>query len=140
MLGFVPFLLCRGVRVGVVYSQFVSFNFSMEVPLWKILGGHSENPSVWRLGCRAMTRTSKHIIVFAFGSLYLLTLYSLYILHYYYFSYLYMLDIVCVLTLVFNQESYWRFSTHNLEESWGDVLESFTRNSDSLLIIHCVLV
>jgi len=62
-----------------------------------------------------VARTSKHILVFAFRSLYLSTLYS-YILYYYYCSYLYMLDIVCVLKLVFNQESYQSTSTFSLKE------------------------
>jgi len=35
---------------------------------------------------------------------------------------LFMLDIVCVLTLVLNQESYWSTSTLSLEKSWGEVL------------------
>jgi len=95
----------------------------------------SRNSSVWRRGCRAVAQTLKHIFVFAFGSLYFL-----YILYCYYYSYPYMLDIICVLILAFNQESYRSTSTHNLEESWGKVLEPFTGNSDSILIIHCVLV
>ena len=112
------------LRVGVVYSLFVSGNSSVEVPLWKVLGGHSGNPSVWKRGCRALARTSKHILVFAFGSLYISTFYSLYILHCYSCLYLYMLDIACVFTLVLNQEGYWSISNHNLEESWGEIPES----------------
>ena len=49
-----------------------------------------------------------------------------------YCSYLHMLDIICVLTFIFNQESYWSTSTLSLEESLGEVLEPFTENSTSL--------
>ena len=139
MLGFVPTLLCRGVRELELCTPICNHcNSSVEVPLWKVLGRHSENPSVWRRERRAVARTSKHILVFEFGSLFLSTLYS-YILHCYYCSYAYMLDIVCVLTLVFNQESYWSTSTHNLKELWGEVPEPFKGNSDSLLITRCML-
>ena len=117
--------------------RFVSCNSSVEIPLWKVLSGYSENPSVWRRGRRAVAQISKHILVFAFGSLYLLTLYS-YILYRYYCSYLYMFDIVCVLTLVFNQESYWSTSSPSLEESWGEVLKLFMGNLASLLVTHCM--
>jgi len=40
--------------------------------------------------------------------------------------------VICLLTLVFNQESHSGTSTLNLEESWGDSSESFTRNSATL--------
>ena len=48
-------------------------------------------------------------------------------------SYIHMLDIICVPTLVFNQET-----TLNLEELRGEVLEPFTGNSASLLVTLCV--
>jgi len=139
VLGFVPILLCRGVRELELCTTYLYYCNSLLEVLWKVLGGYSENPSVWRRGRRVVARTSKCIFVFAFGSLCLSTLYSLYILHCYYCSYLYMLDIVCVLKLVFNQESYWNTSTHNLEKSWGEVPEPFTENSTSLLVINCAL-
>ena len=43
----------------------------------------------------------------------------------------------CLLTLVFNQESYCGTSTLNLEESWGDSPEPFIGNSATLLC--CIL-
>jgi len=46
----------------------------------------SWNPSVWRRGRRAVAQTSKHIVLFVFGSF---TLNSLYILHFFYCSYSY---------------------------------------------------
>ena len=70
--------------------------------MWKVLCGHSENPSVRRLGHIAVARISKHITVFAFD-----LFFSLYILHrYYLLIFIYMLDIVYVLTLVLDQESF----------------------------------
>ena len=98
-------LLCRGLCLREKLSiPVLSCNSSMEVPLWKVLCGHSENSSVWRRGCRAVVQTSKHILVFA------LDLFSLslsYILHYFtLYIFIYMLDIVRVPTLVFNQVSF----------------------------------
>ena len=57
------------VEVWVVYSRFVSYNSSVKVSLWKVFGGHNRNLSVWRRGQRAVAQTSKHIILFVFGSL-----------------------------------------------------------------------
>ena len=101
MPDFVP----RCERVGVVYSGIVSCNSSMEVPLWKIFlwiveillceGGDIEQ---WH--------EPRNISWCLRLDLSLSTLYSLYILHCYSYSFLYMLDIACVLTLVFNQEGY----------------------------------
>ena len=62
---FVPSLLCRGVRVRVVYFLFVNGI----IPWWRSLCGRSLadswNPSVSRRGRIAMARTSKHILMFA---------------------------------------------------------------------------
>ena len=56
-------------------------------------------------------------------------------------SLIYLLGIVCVLTYVFNQESYSGTSTLNLEESRGESPEPFTKNLASLFSYTlCVLV
>ena len=46
--GFVPSLLCRGdcVRERCCVLPVLSCNSSVEVPLWKVLYGHSKNSSV----------------------------------------------------------------------------------------------
>ena len=77
-------------------------NSSVEVPLWKVLGGHSENLFVWRRGRRAVARTSKHILVFVFGSFSLNSLYLALLLLLIHIHARYCLW----LKLVFNQESY----------------------------------
>ena len=120
MLGLVPLLFCRGMRVGVLLVLLVV------IPRWRSLCGRSLvdscNPSIWRQGRRAVAWTSKHILVFAYGSFSLnLSLFNCII---FYCSYVYMLNIVYVFTLVFNQESYWSTSTLNLEESWGEIQSS----------------
>jgi len=87
-----------------LYLKFLGGGLFVEDPIV-----YSWNPSVWMRGRRAVARTSKRILVFVFD---LLSLnFTLYILHYYYCLYPYMLDIVYVLTLVFKQESYWSTST-----------------------------
>ena len=61
--GFVPCLLCRGdcVRKRSCVLPVLSCNSSVEVPLWKVLCGRSENPSVWRRGHRVVARILKHL-------------------------------------------------------------------------------
>ena len=139
VLDFLPSLLCRGVRVGVVYSQFISCNSSVEVfcerslvDIVKILLSEGGDVEQW------LEPQNISLCLWLVIFLYLSTL--SYILRCHYCSYIYILDIVCVLTLVFDQEIYWSNSTLSLEESWEEVLEPFTGNSTSLLIIHCVLV
>ena len=82
----------------------LSCNFSVEVPLWKVLCRHSENPSVWRQGYRAVAQTSKHILLFAFDplSLNFISLISCIVLYctYSYTRY------SCVPIFVLNQESF----------------------------------
>ena len=47
MPDFVPTLLCIGVRESeLCTSCLYCCNSSVEVPLWNVIGGHSENSSV----------------------------------------------------------------------------------------------
>ena len=83
-------------------------------------------------------RTSKHIFMLAFDPLSLNSI-SLHIFHCFtLFIFIYMLDIVCVPTLMCNQESFYSTSTLNLEEPQGVVSKPFTGNSGSFLVTHCV--
>ena len=69
----VPYLLCRGCvcwREELCTPSLYYPNPQWRFPVWEVLcGQYSENPSVWRRGRRAVTRTSKHILVFAFDPL-----------------------------------------------------------------------
>ena len=84
-----------------------------------VLSGKSWNPSRWRRGLELGDRTSKYILVFAFGSLsWNSTLFISYIAIIFH---LYMLGIILLFTLVLIQESYWSTSTlikENLEEKF----------------------
>jgi len=86
-----------------------------------------------------VARTSKHILMFAFDPLSLISisLISCITLH---CSYSYARYCLCVSALVFNQESLLKHLNLNLEESRGVVPELFTENSDSLLVTHSVFV
>jgi len=125
------------IERGVVDSKLQSCNFSVEVPLWKVLCGQSENPSVWRWERRAVARTSKHILLFALIR-YLLTLSLLY-LALLYIAHIHMLDIVVCLYLCWIKRASYSTLTLNLEESRGAVPEPFTGNSVLLLVTHSVL-
>jgi len=106
---------------------------------------YSENPLYWsRREHRASVlepRNKSPVFAFAqfsfslsLSCLYLAYAYCSYLL--YAWSILWLIDIhawVCVLTLIFNQESHSDTSTLNLEESWGDSTESFTGNLVTLL-------
>jgi len=113
--GLVPYLLCWGGCVGerscvllILYLQIPRWRF----PMLEVLCGHIENPSMWRRECRAVARTSKHIVLFAFDPLSLnsfslsLSLSLLYLTLIHIVHITYMLDIVCVPILVLNQESF----------------------------------
>ena len=88
-------------------------------------------------GRRAVSRTMKHFPMFAFDPFSLNSL-SLYLALLFIAHIIYMLDIICVPTLVFNRESFYSTSTLSLEESRGVVLEPLTENSGSLLVTHSV--
>ena len=120
-----PFLLYRGVRVRVVYFWFVSCNFLVGVLLWKILSGYLKSFCMKAGTWSSSSNLETYPCVCVWLSTSLSTLYS-YILHCYSCSYLFILDIVYIFILVFNQESYWSTSTLSLEESRGEVLEPFT--------------
>jgi len=115
----------------------LSCNSSVEVPLWKVLCGHSGNPSVWKRGRRVVVRTSKHIPVFVFD---LFTFSLFYIFHCLtlFISYTCLVLFVCP-HLCWTKRASNRTSTLNLEESRGVVPEPFTENSGSLLVAHSVL-
>ena len=116
----------------------LSCNSSVEVPLWKVLCGHSENSSVGRRGRKAVARTSKHILMFAFDPLPLNFLFISYIALHCSYSYtclvLFVCPHLCSIKRAFNSTS-----TLCLEESRGVVSESFTGNSGSLLVTHSML-
>ena len=75
-----------------LYLKFLSGGPFVENPIVD-----SWNPSVWRRGRSAVARISKYILVFTFGSFSQLS--TLHILYCYYYSFIYMLDIVCTPTL-----------------------------------------
>ena len=60
---------CLYLRERSFVLPVLSCNFSVKIPLWKVLCGYSENPSVWKRGRKAVARTSKHILVFMFDFL-----------------------------------------------------------------------
>ena len=127
-------LLCRGdcVWERSCELQVLSCNSSVEVSLWKVMCGHCEKPSVWRRGRRAVALTSKHYLVFAFGSFfstlsYILCFFTLLIL--YICLVLFVWPHLCSTKRAFNSSS-----TLSLEESSGVVPEPFTENSGSLLV------
>ena len=135
MLGLVPSSYVKVCIERVeLCAPVLSYNFSMEVPSWKVLCGYNGNSSVWRRGRRAVARTSRHITVFAFD------LFSLfYILHCLtlFMSYTCLVLFVCP-QLYWTKKASNSTSTLNLEKSWGVVPEPFTGNSDSLLVTLCV--
>ena len=103
MLDFVPTLLCRDVRVGVVYSL-----FEVVIPRWRSLCGRSLVDIVEILLCEGgdveQWLEPRNISLRLYLIFYLSTLNS-YILHRI-ITYIHKLDIVCIPTLVFNQDSY----------------------------------
>ena len=102
--GFVLSLLCRG---DCFVHKFCTFSCVEDwlVSFVKFLSGYSRNPSRGEGGdVEFGTQTLKHILVFAFGYLSLNS--TLFISRIAIIVHLFMLDIVCVLTLVLNQESY----------------------------------
>ena len=88
-----------------MYSQFV-----FGIPWWMSLCGRSLVDIVKILLCEGgdveQWLEPRNIFLRLHLDLSISQLSTLYILHCYYCSYIYMLDIVCVHTLVFNQESY----------------------------------
>ena len=108
--GFVSSLLCRGDSIWErsCVLLVLNYNSSVEVPLWKVMCEHNWNPSVWRRGVDQWLEPRNisfclRLDLFSQLSLSL----SHYILHrYYLLVFIYIFDIVCLLTLVLNQESF----------------------------------
>jgi len=121
---------CVWERSSVIQVQ--SCNFSVEVPLWKVLCEHSKNPSVQRRGRRVVARTSKHILLFTFdplslNSISLISCITLYCI------YSYARYSLCVCShLCWTKRASYSTSTLNLEECWGDSPEPFTSNLATL--------
>ena len=92
------------IKVIVFEREVVYSKCRVLIPQWRPLCGRSCVDIVELLLCRrgrrAVARALKHITVFAFD------LFSLFISCIASLDYIHMLDIVCVPTLVFNQESF----------------------------------